>query len=113
MTDNNIVDILSIFNRGEKEVLRKLCNSYFLETVSSLSFGDGTPPSNDAVSTLMEYVVEQENPSVTVHFKTKSSILLDSTDDSPVARSFILQLLLRSRYSMLFVTSNMKTLTIH
>lgn len=85
------------FSKAEQDRIYQLCNTFFMETISSLSFRDNTSPSEEAVGILMEYVIEQQDTSEQIILRTKVSMISDETDDTVVARSFILHLLMRSR----------------
>ena len=84
------------FSKAQDRIYQ-LCNTFFMETIASITFGDSTSPSEEAVGILMEYVIEQQDTSEQIILRTKVSMISDETDDTVVARSFILHLLMRSR----------------
>lgn len=72
--------------------IRDCCKSYFMEVVSSLCFGQTTPPETALIKELLNVVFTEQD-------KTKDFTYSDrqSTDKVPVIRSFLLQLLLEHR----------------
>ncbi|XP_021342051.1 E3 ubiquitin-protein ligase rnf213-alpha-like, partial [Mizuhopecten yessoensis] len=73
---------------------KKRINSFFMEVVSQLCFADDTPPSDDVVQKLLGYITRSTDKGKVV--TKKISIFDDSIDPTPVLRSFLLQLLLRT-----------------
>lgn len=75
--------------------IRKCSKSYFIEVVSSLCFGQPIPPDDDLIKELLNVVfAEGEEEIKTKEFSFSEK---ESTDNVPVIRSFLLQLLLEHR----------------
>ena len=76
-----------------------------MDVVSQLCFKGDIPPETDLVDFLMQYVTKQRGAKEAVNqddlgrtVQTKRlSLFDDHIDDSPVVRSLIIQLLLRSK----------------
>jgi len=64
-----------------------------MELVSRLCFEGDMPPESDVVPRLLEHVTRQTSTDQPV---TKEMTIFDSIDPTPVVRSLLLQLLLRS-----------------
>ncbi|XP_021363666.1 E3 ubiquitin-protein ligase rnf213-alpha-like isoform X2 [Mizuhopecten yessoensis] len=73
---------------------KKRINSFFMEVVSQLCFADDTPPSDDIVQKLLSYITRSTDKGKVV--TKEMTIFDDSIDPTPVLRSFLLQLLLRT-----------------
>lgn len=73
-------------------LFRNRCKLFFMELVSSLCFGQVTPPEQELVHLLLNIVfVEQHEQHGTKEFTYSEKAKIDSV---PVIRSFLLQLLL-------------------
>ncbi|XP_019853235.1 PREDICTED: E3 ubiquitin-protein ligase RNF213-like [Amphimedon queenslandica] len=77
------------FTDKMKEMLRECCKSYFMEVVSSLCFGQATPPEPDLISELLNIVITEQNKTKEFTYSEE-----EKADKVPVIRSFLLQLLL-------------------
>ena len=77
---------------------RRRCNAFFMELVSRLCFADGTPPEGGVINMLMNLIIGEARSKQKKRTLTrKMSVFDDCIDTTPVVRSFLLQLLLRSR----------------
>ena len=74
-------------------MVRQSCKSFFMETVSSLCFGQPILPDHDLIDNLLN-VVFTEQLDNTKEFSYKSE---EKADEVPVIRSFLLQLLLEHK----------------
>ncbi|KAK3585587.1 hypothetical protein CHS0354_036774 [Potamilus streckersoni] len=77
------------------------CNSFFMDVVSQLCFVDNSGPLDQVVDKLLGYITMTTTPgkqgTIETHHLTKElTIFNDCVDPSPVFRSFLLQLLLRT-----------------
>ena len=81
-----------VYGRKSVAVIRGLCHSFFMEVVSSLCFGQPTPPEDDLVRELLKIVVTQDNQTRDFSYSEKVDV-----DRVPVIRSFLLQLLMEHR----------------
>ena len=105
MTTCCLQSIFEYLNRTpqEKDKVHKFkqrCNAFLLEIVSRMCFVGTTPPDKEVVDALMGYVTKQPIGGVSSRKMTKTkrmSIFNDDLDPSPVVRSVLLQLLLKSR----------------
>lgn len=88
-----IVFYLRLIKKKSKEAkdFKKHCQSFFLEVVSSLCFGGQSAPEESLIKMLMG-VVFTENQDVV--FTREITHITDTTDETPVVRSSLLQLLL-------------------
>ena len=75
-----------------KEMVRECCKSYFMEVVSSLCFGQPTPPESDLISELLRIVITDQNKTKEFTYSEE-----EKADEIPVIRSFLLQLLLEHK----------------
>ena len=80
---------------GRYNGYKERCNMFFMELVSSLCFEGDTPPEPETVQRLLEYVIRQPEAE-TDRRQTKPMTILRCIDPTPVVRSLLLQLLLRS-----------------
>ena len=84
---------------------KKRCNAFFMDLVSQLCFAGDTSPEPDLVDFLMQYVTRERGKAEVVSKDEygrmkqtkKMSLFDDHIDDSPVVRSLLIQLLLRSK----------------
>ncbi|XP_077863041.1 E3 ubiquitin-protein ligase rnf213-alpha-like [Saccoglossus kowalevskii] len=72
---------------------RRQCNSFFMEYISLYCFTDEQPPEMKLIERLMSHVTLQTGDKVET--KRPSPFSEESVDQTPVVRSFVLQLLLR------------------
>ncbi|XP_066291012.1 E3 ubiquitin-protein ligase RNF213-like isoform X3 [Branchiostoma lanceolatum] len=75
---------------------RRCCNSFFMELVSRFCFAGGTPPEAGVVEMLLNYVVRRSQEGTAAKTKQFTPFEDDCIDQTPVIRSFLLQLLLRA-----------------
>jgi hypothetical protein len=76
---------------------QKRCNTFFMDVVSQLCFADNTAPSQEVVDKLLSYIFFTTRGGD--HQRTRDlSIFNTGIDPTPVFRSFLLQLLMRTRY---------------
>ncbi|XP_078674105.1 E3 ubiquitin-protein ligase rnf213-alpha-like isoform X2 [Branchiostoma floridae x Branchiostoma belcheri] len=75
---------------------RRCCNSFFMELVSRFCFAGGTPPEAGVVEMLLNYVVRKSQEGTAAKTKKFTPFEDDCIDQTPVIRSFLLQLLLRA-----------------
>ena len=74
-----------------------------MDVVSQLCFYDNTPPSDEVIDKLLKYIFYTSERCETVqHIKrTKEMTIFDTgLDPNPVFRSFLLQLLMRTRFEL-------------
>ena len=74
---------------------KERCNTFFMELVSRFCFEGDTPPEDGVVTRLLEHVTHNAQRD-TGQLLTKEMTVFDSVDSTPVVRSLLLQLLLRS-----------------
>ncbi|XP_008284914.1 E3 ubiquitin-protein ligase RNF213-like [Stegastes partitus] len=73
--------------------LRRRCNGFFIDLLSTVCFKDNTPPSRNVITHLLSYLrIETEHKEI--HTKDLSPFD-ESPDKNPVVRSVILKLLLK------------------
>jgi hypothetical protein len=88
--------------RRELEQYRRYqarCNSFFMDVVSQLCFAEDTAPSPPVVDKLMGLVTRQRSSRAgtkTLLQTKEMTIFDDGIDPTPVVRSFLLQLLMRT-----------------
>ena len=76
---------------------QKRCNTFFMDIVSQLCFADNSAPSQEVVQKLLGYIFFTKRGGD--HQRTRDlSIFNTGIDPTPVFRSFLLQLLMRTRY---------------
>ncbi|XP_060596004.1 E3 ubiquitin-protein ligase rnf213-alpha-like [Ruditapes philippinarum] len=74
---------------------QKRCNTFFMDVVSQLCFADNTAPSQEVVEKLLSYIFFTTRGGD--HQRTRDlSIFNTGIDPTPVFRSFLLQLLMRT-----------------
>ena len=102
--------ILSLFlsRIGEKKLTdyQRRCNSFFMDVVSQLCFYDNTPPSDEVIDKLLKYIfyTSERRRKVQGTNRTKEMTIFDTgLDPNPVFRSFLLQLLMRTRFGIFFM----------
>lgn len=72
--------------------IMKSCDNFFLEVVSTLCFGQATIPESDLIEMLFDLIFSESTDDSTT---TRQLTLRKQKDDeTPVIRSFLLQLLL-------------------
>ena len=90
------------FYRFRKEIAivkgyQKKCNAFFMDMVSQLCFAENSPPSVEVIKKLLSFITF-DGPKESGHIQTKVMSIFDTgIDPTPVFRSFLLQLLLKSR----------------
>ena len=90
--------LLLIFIRNDyysvnmQKKVRECCKSYFMEIVSSLCFGQHIPPESDLIIELLNVVFTEQNKTKEFTYSEE-----EKTDEVPVIRSFLLQLLLEHK----------------
>lgn len=90
--------LLFIFIRNDyysvnmQKKVRECCKSYFMEIVSSLCFGQHIPPESDLIIELLNVVFTEQNKTKEFTYSEE-----EKTDEVPVIRSFLLQLLLEHK----------------
>lgn len=72
--------------------VRECCESYFMEIVSSLCFGQLSPPDSDLIRELLNVVFTEKQKTKEFTYSERQK-----TDAVPVIRSFLLQLLLEHK----------------
>ncbi|KAI8513635.1 hypothetical protein Bbelb_079590 [Branchiostoma belcheri] len=75
---------------------RRCCNSFFMELVSRFCFSGGTPPEAGVVEMLLGYVVRKSQGESAAKTKKFTPFEDDCIDQTPIIRSFLLQLLLQA-----------------
>lgn len=85
---------------------KQRCNAFFMDLVSRLCFTEtginSSPPEPKAVERLMGYItckskVNEKMEQLTGHKTKMMGVFNEALDHTPVVRSFLLQLLLRSK----------------
>ena len=79
---------------------KQRCNSFFMEIISRLCFSGDDPPSEEVVRKLLGYVTKDpgiETGNDQRLFSKEMTMFNDTIDPTPSVRSFLLQLLLRSK----------------
>ena len=84
--------LVSVIRHDMQKKIRHCSNSFFMEVVSSLCFGQPNPPETDLIRELLNIVLAKEEK-MTKEFSFSEKI----SDKIPVMRSFLLQLLLEHR----------------
>ena len=93
--------IIDTKTRGQRKIIfidaktrrqRKSCKSYFMEVVSSLCFGQMSPPEPALIKELLNVVFTEQDTTKDFTYSDK-----EKTDKVPVIRSFLLQLLLEHK----------------
>lgn len=83
--------------------IKRSCSDFFIDIVSSLSFGQSSAPNDDLILMLLDIVFIEEEESDEVEKKCGTrdfspyNVELQKTDKSPIIRSFLLQLLLEHK----------------
>ena len=73
-------------DEGTKDKMKDSCNRFFIEVVSSLCFGGREIPESELIELLLDNVLQDRETSALSPYKKQ--------DQTPVIRSFLLQLLL-------------------
>lgn len=76
------------------------CNRFYMQVVSQLCFENSTPPSQDVMQHLLQLVMHKKKISelnVTIIRTRQMTIFETVVDTTPVFRSFLLQLLIRTK----------------
>lgn len=76
------------------------CNRFYMQVVSQLCFANSTPPSEDVIQHLLQLIIYKKTIpqlNMTIIRTRKMTIFETVVDTTPVFRSFLLQLLIRSR----------------
>ena len=100
---NTIVDIRRKLRIIDNDIAKKrhmrrqrksysCCKSYFMEVVSSLCFGQMSPPEPALIKELLNVVFTEQDTTKDFTYSDKEKI-----DKVPVIRSFLLQLLLEHK----------------
>ena len=80
---------------------KKRCNTFFMQLVARLCFEGNTPPSDEVITKLLDYVIH--SPRGDEQLQSRRPHVLQeegSIDPTPVVRLFLLQLMLRARYDL-------------
>ncbi|KAK3098458.1 hypothetical protein FSP39_019662 [Pinctada imbricata] len=81
---------------GKYMEYRKRCNAFFMEVVSQLCFSEDMAPEPELIQKLMSYIIRQSKKGRGRVFTNEMTVFEDGLDPTPVFRSFLLQLLIRS-----------------
>lgn len=76
------------------------CNRFYMQVVSQLCFENATAPSDDVMKHLLQLVIHKKENSklnTTMILTRKMTIFETVVDTTPVFRSFLLQLLIRTK----------------
>ncbi|KAH3735719.1 hypothetical protein DPMN_042254 [Dreissena polymorpha] len=92
---NPVVDENRKIGNEKLEKYQQRCNTFFLEVVSQLCFADEEPPSEEVLSKLLSYVTCTSK--VGKRYTKNMNIFDTGVDPNPVFRSFLLQLMMKSR----------------
>jgi len=80
----------------ELQAFQRRCNSFVMDVVSQLCFAGNTPPSQEVLEKLFGYITCTTRDGQKKF--TKNMDLFDTgVDPNPVFRSFILQLMIKTR----------------
>ena len=84
----------------DHQAYKQRCNAFFMALVSRLCFTKDTPPDEAVVHRLLGYVTRESQVARGGALRTKKMSVFadDGIDPTPVVRSFLLQLLLRSEW---------------
>lgn len=88
---------LIVYSENTYNEFVRNCNTFFMEVVSQLCFAGRNPPSDDVVIKLLSYITVQSKKGWM--YSKNIEVIDDAFDRTPVVRSFLLQLLMRTRYS--------------
>ena len=91
-----VVNIVFAFrSKASKTTLQKIkksCDKFMIEVISSLCFGQQSPPEDDLIENLLKFIFDAEAESTPS--TSQLTFYEDKRDETPVIRSFLLQLLL-------------------
>ncbi|XP_052243691.1 E3 ubiquitin-protein ligase rnf213-alpha-like [Dreissena polymorpha] len=90
-----VVDENRKIGNEKLEKYQQQCNTFFLEAVTQLCFADEEPPSEEVLSKLLSYVTCTSK--VGRRYTKNMNIFDTGVDPNPVFRSFLLQLMMKSR----------------
>ena len=90
-TQLNSMDKRLKVDSAKKMSIRKSCQNFFMEIVSSLCFGGNTPPEPELINVLMDTILMDSKTRKLTPYKDMEP------DDTPTIRSFLLQLLLEHK----------------
>ncbi len=76
-------------HRNKLKTIRLSCHSFFMEVVSTLCFGQSIPPEEELVKELFNLAVNKGSK--------KDFINFDNSSEVPIARYFLLKLLLEHK----------------
>ena len=79
---------------------KKQCNAFYMAVVSQLCFHGNTPPESDVIQHLLKLITQEAKDTARETRGTKQMVALkdrEAVDATPVVRSFLLQMLLRSQ----------------
>ncbi|XP_071176699.1 E3 ubiquitin-protein ligase RNF213-like [Mytilus edulis] len=95
--NQDIITQCSGKDNEEAQDFRRRCNSFFMEVISLLCFGTGTPPSVEVIDKLFTYITGPDQSERAKKVGSKKLTIFDaSMDQSPVIRSFLLQQIIAS-----------------
>lgn len=78
---------------------QKRCNTFFMDMVSQLCFAGHTPPSQKVIEKLLSYITVAPKKS-NLKFTKEMTLLPTGIDPNPVFRSYLLQLVIKTRYKL-------------
>lgn len=76
------------------------CNKFYMQIVSQLCFENATPPSDEVMWHLLQLIIHKKTIpqlNMTIIRTRQMTIFETVVDTTPVFRSFLLQLLIRTR----------------
>ncbi len=77
---------------------KRRCNAFFMEMVARLCFMGNSAPEDDVIKKLLSYVTQESKVKGQAQLQTRRlTPFEDCIDPTPVVRSFLLQLLLKSK----------------
>jgi len=100
---NKVVWVVSLYRKEfeEHNQYKQRCNAFFMDLVSRLCFCGTIPPEKVVIKKLMAYVICEHKMAAGGEQVKKTghlALFKESIDPTPVVRSFLLQLLLKSKY---------------
>ena len=95
-----------VFSEARKKykTYKDQCNSFFMDLLSRFCFANGQPPENAVINKLLDYITckPKEAAGERVQILTRQmNVVGGAIDATPTVRSFLLQLLLRYRLTLI------------
>ncbi len=91
-----ITTVLKYSGNEQSRIIKQYCHSFFMELVSTLCFGQSTPPEEELVKELLKLVVTNDDKTRVFSYSEN----IEKVDQVPVIRSFLLQLLMEHKLAV-------------